>query len=139
MSWGAVYENTRKNTLPDAGLGVGTDLFLRLRRRWLNGHQIDVEDQRAARPDVALAEIAIGEVGGDEQFPFRSRRHELQGFRPALDDTGEGKGNRLALGVGTVEFLPIDERAPVMTEHLVLERRLRAGAGGDDLVLQSAR
>jgi hypothetical protein len=43
-----------------------------------DGDQFHVENQRSIRADVcARAAIAVGQIGWNEQLPFRSYRHEL--------------------------------------------------------------
>jgi hypothetical protein len=63
----------------------------------LDREQFDVENQRGIRADLAArTALAIGQVRGNKELPLRSYRHELQGFRPSLDDLTDREGRGLA-------------------------------------------
>ena len=53
---------------------------------------------------VSSAALAVCQVLGDKELPFRSFLHELQGFSPARDDTCQWKGCRFSSLVGAVEL-----------------------------------
>src|SRR5688572_30240318 len=106
----------------------------------LDAEELDLEDERRVRTYVrSRAALAVRQLRWDVELPLRADRHELEGFRPALDDPVHGEARRLAPPVGAVELLPIDEGPPVVGGHRVRRRGLRTRPLLDDLVLEPAR
>jgi len=103
--------------------------------------QLHLEDEVAVGWDLAAGTAsAVGEVGGDVEFPFVAGAHELEGFGPALDQLADAEGGGLATGDGAVEDGAIGEGAVVVDGDGVVEGgRLSGGrAGGDGAVAQAA-
>ena len=112
---------SESNTDLDAREGGMRDLRLCLRRLRLrlragrgfrfrrDREQFDFKDQGRVGADVgACAAVAICKVRGDEQFPLGTDWHQLQGFRPTLNDLADREGGRLSALVGAVELLAIE-------------------------------
>ena len=76
---------------PENNKGRSADLPLRfeseLGQLLHDAEQLDLEDERLVRADVAAGTVlTVGEVGRDEDFPFGADGHELQRLGPAFDD-----------------------------------------------------
>ena len=105
---------------------------------------MEVEDQRAVRPDVGRAAFfAVGKIRGQVDAPLRADRHAGERFLEAFDDLQRHR-HGFALGRG-VELLAIDERALVVHHELLVVLLAFLGrdvfllaALLDDLVLQAA-
>ena len=105
----------------------------------LNREQFDFKDQRGIGTDFgARTTLTIGEARRDEELPLRPYGHELQCFRPTLDDLTHSKRGGLPTFIRAVKFLAIDERAPVVTNNCIGRGGLRASTGRQNLVLQTA-
>ena len=100
--------------------------------------QLDVKDKSFTGTDVSTcAAIAVGEIGGNEELPLRSDRHQLQRFGPALDHASDGKRSRLSTLVRAVEFFAVDQRAAIIDGDRIGRCGLRTCAFGQNLVLQT--
>src|SRR5229473_4555935 len=118
-------------------------------RRWrlrfvlgLNREQFNFKNQGRTGTDTRArvrSAIAITQIRWNKELPFRSHRHELETFRPTLDDASHWERRRLSALVGAVEFLAVNQRAPVVTRDRVGRGGLWSGALGQNLVLQAAR
>src|SRR5260370_38361894 len=66
-------------------------------------------------------------------------RHELERFRPALDDSIDRKRRWLAALEGAVKLRTVQKRAPVVARDSVGRSRLWSRTRSQNLVLQAAR
>src|ERR1700683_4806523 len=106
----------------------------------LNRNQFHFKNQSLVRADRAAGSArAVGKIGWNVQLPLRPDGHQLQRFGPTRDHAAHGKFGWLAPLVGAVEFRSVDESALIVAHDRVGLGGLRARAGGDNLVLQSAR
>ena len=106
----------------------------------LNRDQLDLKNQSGIRADFSSrTAFPISERRRDENLPFRSLLHQLQGFRPSRNHPVHRKTHRLPAAVGAVKFCPIDRGTPIMDCYGVGRFRFIAGPGFDHLILQSAR
>ena len=101
--------------------------------------QLHFEHEGGVRADgSACALCAVGQLGGDVEFPLGADGHELQGFHPAGDDLRDTEGGGRSAPHGAVEHRAVDERAVVVHLHGVRGFGLRAGAFAHYFVLQPA-
>src|SRR5689334_15551344 len=104
----------------------------------LDGEKFNFENEAGVRADVASRTArAVGQVGRNKDLPFRAGRHELQRFRPTLDDPADIEGRRLAALVRTVELRAIEQRSAVVDGDRVAGGGLGAGALLKNLVLET--
>src|SRR5215467_6121922 len=90
-------------------------LFRRRQSRlFLDGNQLDFKNQQFIWFDPRAAAIAVGKIAGNKELPFRSDRHELQSFRPTLNDPGDREGCGLVAFVRAIEFVAVDEGAAII-------------------------
>ena len=90
--------------------------------------QLDVEDQRRARRNVALATFTVSRVRRAGQRRLLADLHLADPLRPALDDAVERERRRLPVRLARrIEHGSIEQLARVVHLHLV--RRLRRLAG----------
>src|ERR1700690_3598830 len=84
----------------------------------LDREQFHLKNEDGVGTNVgAGSSFAISQFRGNEKLPLRSYRHELKGFRPPFDNSVYRECCRLATLVGAVEFLAVDERAPIVADH----------------------
>src|SRR6266404_7022929 len=89
-----------------------------------DGEQLYLEDKRCVRSDTTtVAPLTIGEVGGNEDLPLGTDRHQLESLGPAFDNSRYRQGRRLVALIGAVDLCPVEESAPVVANDLVIERR----------------
>src|SRR5581483_1830597 len=117
-------------------------VFRRFLRRlfFFDGKQLHFKDQCGVGPDLRtrLAR-SVGQFGRHKELPLRSDGHQLQRFRPSLDDLVYREAGRPAVLFGAVEFRIVQQRASVIANHSVLSRRFRTGPFLQNLVLKPAR
>ena len=115
------------------------DLLLFRRLLVLDGQQLDVENQRRIRADLAArAAFAVSQIRRNVQLPLGSDRHQLQRLGPALDDLPDRERRGLAALVRAIELRAVDQRAAVVGNDGVAGGRLGSVTLLDDLVLQAA-
>src|SRR5690242_12584133 len=70
-----------------------------------DAQQLNLEEERRARGDRAAGAgvVAVGEVGGDRDFPGRADLHLLESLGPTLDDAVDRESRGLAALVRAVE------------------------------------
>src|ERR1700757_320365 len=72
----------------------------------LDRNEFDFENERGIRPDrrSGRAALAVSEIGWNEELPLGAHRHELNRFRPTLNDAADGNLERFVPFVGTIEL-----------------------------------
>src|SRR4051812_34390638 len=101
--------------------------------------QFNFENQCRAGADVRTgATISVRQFSRDVKLPLRADWHELYCFRPTLNHSADREGSGLAALVRTVEFFAIDRVTAIIANDGVAGGWLRACAGRNYFVLQSA-
>src|SRR5215813_13743703 len=105
--------------------------------RRLDGDQLYFEYQCAVGRDRTAAGLSVSEVGRNKKLPLGTGGHQLQCFRPALDDAVEGEGHRFTALGRAVKLRAVDKSAAIVASHCIGSCGLGAGPGRQNLVLQA--
>lgn len=89
------------------------------RRRLVDPHDFDVEDQQRIRGDGGRGRHRVGEVGRDEHAPLRPTVHHRKGLAPTRDYIVGADHGRLAAAVAAVEFLAVEEPPAILHRDVV--------------------
>src|SRR5229473_5423934 len=121
--------------------------FLRLFFRFYLGgrlrfdrNEFDIENERGIRADgrAGSAALTVCELRRDIELPLGADGHELNRFRPTLNDPANGNLQWFAALIGTIEFGIVHKSAAIVAEYSVFRRWLGTGAFFDDFVLKAA-
>lgn len=82
--------------------------------------------------------VAVGEVGGNEEFPFAADGHHLEGFGPTGDHAIDSEFDRMVLFDGAFEDASIDQGTMVVDLHHVGEFGFGTGTFLHDGILEAA-
>src|SRR5215472_3560343 len=105
--------------------------------RRLDGDQLNFEHQCAVGRDGTAAGLSVSKVRRNKKLPLGPGGHQLQCFRPSLDDAVEGEGHRFTVLGRAVKLRAVDKSAAIVTGHGIGGCGLRAGPGRQDLILQA--
>src|SRR6266436_6264877 len=103
-------------------------------------NEFDIENESGIRADgrAGSAALTVCEIRRDIELPLGADGHELNRFRPTLDDPANGNLQWFAALIGTIEFGIVHKGAAIVAEYSVFRRWLGTSAFFDDFVLKAA-
>ena len=114
-------------------------LLLGRNNLWLYAEKFYLEDQGRKRLDLSCLTGAVTQLLRNIDFPRRTYRHLLNGFRPSFDDLRAFEGHGLIALIAAVEHGAVNQFSFIVHLHGGAGRRLFARALLYHLILNTAR